>query len=121
MDLFLKKVHINKIFHLENIDIEIDSENKKHLMLTGKNGSGKTSLLNALADFLQHIQNDKTLNFLGFKKNIDFWQQELIRRIQTPVDGRSILEAEKMLQNYQQQEGTVYAEISPEFSEIVEI
>lgn len=57
MDLFLTRIHINKVFHLENIDIEIDEQEKKHLILTGKNGSGKTSVLRALANFLQRIKD----------------------------------------------------------------
>ncbi|MDX9883028.1 MAG: AAA family ATPase [Prolixibacteraceae bacterium] len=58
MDLFLTRIHINKVFHLENIEIEIDELEKKHLILTGKNGSGKTSVLEAIADFLQMIINN---------------------------------------------------------------
>lgn len=52
MSVFLTKIQVNKIFHLEDILIEIDPKEKKHLILTGKNGSGKTSLLNSIADYL---------------------------------------------------------------------
>lgn len=66
MPLFLKKIHVNKIFHLENFDIEIDEQEKKHLIITGKNGSGKTLLLNAVVDFFQIIKNGK------FRDSIDY-------------------------------------------------
>jgi len=50
--VFLSKIHIEKVRHLKNIDIELANDERKHLILTGKNGSGKTSLLNALAQYL---------------------------------------------------------------------
>ncbi len=47
MSNFIKELKITKIRHLENINIKLGNE-KKHLILTGKNGSGKTSVLEAL-------------------------------------------------------------------------
>lgn len=43
--IFITKIHINKARHLHDIDIFIDENQKKHLIITGRNGSGKTSLL----------------------------------------------------------------------------
>ncbi len=77
MSVFLTKIHINKVFHLQNIVIELDSREKKHLILTGKNGSGKTSVLNGLAEFLQYIKNDPALHFLNHEKNLKTWKQQL--------------------------------------------
>jgi len=48
-NLFITNIHINKVRHLENIDIALSETEKKHLIFTGKNGSGKTSLLQALS------------------------------------------------------------------------
>jgi len=47
-DLFIKKIHIEKLRHLENVTIDISRNEKMHLILTGKNGSGKTTLLDSL-------------------------------------------------------------------------
>jgi energy-coupling factor transporter ATP-binding protein EcfA2 len=47
-DLYITKIRIKKVRHLENIDIELSAEEKKHLIITGKNGSGKTSLITSL-------------------------------------------------------------------------
>ena len=55
MNYFIKNIHINKLFHLENLDIPIDNEKYPHLIITGKNGSGKTVLLNAIADVVSKI------------------------------------------------------------------
>jgi len=49
-DVFITKIHIDKVRHLENVDIVLSDVERKHLILTGKNGSGKTSLLEAMRD-----------------------------------------------------------------------
>ncbi len=46
---FLSKIDIEKVRHLRNIEIPLEKTKRKHLILTGKNGSGKTSVLNAIA------------------------------------------------------------------------
>lgn len=60
MNYFIKNIHINKLFHLNDIDIPIADEKCPHLIITGKNGSGKTVLLNAISDFLNIIKNDNS-------------------------------------------------------------
>ncbi|MER0440192.1 AAA family ATPase [Emticicia sp. W12TSBA100-4] len=54
-EIFISKIHINKVRHLENVDILLSEKERKHLILTGKNGSGKTSLHNCIADKLYLI------------------------------------------------------------------
>ena len=59
-DLFISKIHIEKCRHLRNIDIELSGSERKHLILTGKNGSGKTSLVKLLDYYLRalHWEHD---------------------------------------------------------------
>lgn len=52
VQIFMTSLLIHKVRHLENITIPLAEDSVKHLILTGKNGSGKTSVLEALADFL---------------------------------------------------------------------
>ena len=47
--IYITNIHVKKVRHLENLDIELSETEKKHLILTGKNGSGKTSLLDMAA------------------------------------------------------------------------
>ena len=61
MEHFITKIHIEKVRHLSNIDIELNRDKRSHLLLTGKNGSGKTSVLNAIKRYLKAI-NDSTLS-----------------------------------------------------------
>lgn len=53
--VFLTDIEIKKVRHLENISIPLDKEKRKHLILTGKNGSGKTSVLEALVNFFLYV------------------------------------------------------------------
>lgn len=49
---FLTGIHINRVRHLENIAIPLSADTRKNLLLTGKNGSGKTSVLDKISDEL---------------------------------------------------------------------
>ena len=71
MGNFITSIKVNHIFHLENFCIPISENEKKHLIITGKNGSGKTILLNAIVEHLSQVCNDKMLSFLDLKKNLE--------------------------------------------------
>ena len=55
---YLTAVNIVKVRHLQDITIPLDTTKRKHLILTGKNGSGKTSVLEALADHFCYVVGD---------------------------------------------------------------
>ena len=50
---FISGLKIDHVRHLKNITISLSNEKIKHLIFTGKNGSGKTSVLEALSRYLQ--------------------------------------------------------------------
>lgn len=56
--VFLTGVEIKKVRHLKDISIPLDKEKRKHLILTGKNGSGKTSVLEALVQFFVYVTSE---------------------------------------------------------------
>lgn len=57
--IFITNLIIQKVRHLKDISIELSTEKLKHLILTGKNGSGKTSVLDALAGYLGNVFTDE--------------------------------------------------------------
>lgn len=63
MEHYITQINIEKLRHLSNIVISFNSEQRQHLIITGKNGSGKTSLLIALQNYLQAI-NNKNFKYL---------------------------------------------------------
>lgn len=58
-EYFISEIDIEKLYHLSDIKIKLDSNKRQHLLLTGKNGSGKTSLLLEIEKFLRTINDEK--------------------------------------------------------------
>lgn len=58
-EYFISEIDIEKLYHLSDIKIRLDSTKRQHLLLTGKNGSGKTSLLLKLEGFLSAINEGR--------------------------------------------------------------
>ena len=48
MEHFITEIKINRLRHLSDIVISLNPGQRQHLILTGKNGSGKTFLLKEL-------------------------------------------------------------------------
>lgn len=59
--VFIKSIRIDKIRHLENIDINICDSERRHVIVTGKNGSVKTSLLDVTATFINSVTLEDNL------------------------------------------------------------
>lgn len=78
-NLFITNIKVNKVRHLKDFEIDLSEQKAKHLILTGKNGCGKTSLLDAMATFLDSIlgSNDLggKLRSLEANKKILKWYQ----------------------------------------------
>lgn len=49
---FMTGIKINKVRHLHDVEIPLSQTERKHLILTGKNGSGKTSVFESLTAVL---------------------------------------------------------------------
>lgn len=81
---FLTELRILKVRHLCNLDIPLSSDNRKHLIITGKNGSGKTSFLMAIVDFLSYVISQK----FDSRNNIEAQLRDLAAYIQK--DTRSL-------------------------------
>ncbi len=84
-DIFITSIHVNKVRNLENFDIQLSEEKRQHLIITGKNGSGKTSLLLEINQFMKELLSEsfhasKALLFnLRFNRN----DQQLIHKLYT--------------------------------------
>ncbi len=57
--VYITQLKIEGVRGLRDISINLDKDKIKHLILTGKNGSGKTSVLMALASYLNGLATDK--------------------------------------------------------------
>lgn len=77
MSNYITNIKVNHIFHLQDFVIPISEDKKKHLIITGKNGSGKTILLNAIIEYLNKIGYDESLNYKSLRGNLEYCQGEL--------------------------------------------
>ena len=69
--VFLKKIKIDKVRHLQDIEIPLSETERKHLILTGKNGSGKTSIIKELVNFFEYLLHDTFTLKTEIIKSID--------------------------------------------------
>ena len=108
---YIHKIHINKIRHLQNIEIPIENDTYPHLILTGKNGSGKTSVLEAVANHLQNIANDPYKDFLSVEQRIKYYQDQL-------NNGNNSVDNERSLENNKKQYASYFGEVKIDFYNI---
>ncbi len=111
MNHFIKNIHINKLFHLENFDIPIADERYSHLIITGKNGSGKTVLLNAIIEFIDIIKNKQTLDFLSFPNQITYWTQKL----GLAKNQQERMRIQNLIQNYSEWTKELFGKVDVQF------
>ncbi len=112
MNHFIKNIHVNNLFHLRNFDIPIEDEKTPHLIITGKNGSGKTILLNAIAEFLENIKNDNTLNFTKYEEYRDIFAKRLNSELKDPKD---LMEVKNSLNYYQSRIDETFGKVKLDF------
>lgn len=120
MSIYLTKIHVNKVFHLENFEIELDPQQKKHLILTGKNGSGKTSLLKGLVNFLQGIKNDPSLPFLSLRDQLksDELQLQIAKENNNPTLAHN---TEIDINNIKNKIDAVFGKVEMRFSNVYQL
>ena len=69
-NIFITNIEIENVRHLKNITISLSQDKFKHLIFTGIIGSGKTSVLQALSNYLNAaassddlVKAEKLLNY----------------------------------------------------------
>lgn len=103
-DCFIENIKIKDVRNIINFDIPLSSNERKHLIITGKNGSGKTSTIieinnllskiinnqyGQLQEHLKHIENYKRA-IINERNNIETWQKNI--SIQKEQSGKIISE-----------------------------
>ena len=78
MSIFIKEINISKLRHLENIDIILSKNIKRNLIITGKNGVGKTTVLKAIKQYLKSIEEKNYTNItVNYKNSIKYHEKRI--------------------------------------------
>lgn len=118
MEKFITKIEINENKFIQKLDIPLSDEDRKHLIFTGKNGSGKTTTLkeinslmnklinNGFSTLSQNIKNIKSFNssINNSKKNIEKFEKEIkiLEKDKSSLsDDKKIQQIENSIKSYQ--------------------
>lgn len=68
---FITEIFVEKSRNIKKFKIPISDFTRQHLIITGKNGSGKTSLLLEINKFLSKISQGSLINLESYKKRLE--------------------------------------------------
>ena len=88
MNRYIKNIHINKVRHLKDINISLEKDAYPHLMITGKNGSGKTSMLNAMAEYIEEFVKETNKGIIQTLKKEEEYDPDNILAIEEQLNIR---------------------------------
>lgn len=115
MGNYITDIHVKDLRNLHNVDIKLSKDDRCHLLITGKNGSGKTSLLDAIAKYLETILKvDYNQSLEGLEKSIrtDENNLEYCRKKGDPV---LIEETKRRLEYYNKRKQELYGSLKLDF------
>lgn len=75
---FMTALNIVNVRHLKNITIPLSATERRPIILTGKNGSGKTSVLEALENFLEFVVSSSFYTKDKCEKRVCEYQQKAL-------------------------------------------
>jgi predicted ATP-binding protein involved in virulence len=70
-EYFLQKLTIKDVRDIKDFEIQLDDNERKHLIITGKNGVGKTSLLDAIDNVFNRLINNGFAELSRLKSDIE--------------------------------------------------
>jgi len=120
MSHYIKSIKVNEIFHLKNLEIPISDTEKRHLIITGKNGSGKTILLNAIIEHLEKVCNNPNISQQQINNNISQFET-ILENAKAGNDQQGILNAQSTINIYRLQLKEYFGKIEMSFNEMYNI
>ena len=100
-DTFLTGIEIKKVRHLQDISIPLSTDMRKHLILTGKNGSGKTSVLEQLKENLEYLVSLQFDFSSEIEKMIGYFKKQLNQKGTSDAIKSRKEHAQSMISSYQ--------------------
>lgn len=110
MEHYITEIKIDELRHLSNITIELKKDRRTNLLLTGKNGSGKTTVLQAVKKYLTAITEEK------YSKINNDYMQSLMRSKERMDSAKNGTERHDAQKNYE-----VFREIVNRYKEGIDV
>lgn len=117
-NIFVTNIKIENVRHLKNINISLHNNEAKHLIFTGKNGSGKTSVLEALSNYLNAVATSDRL--IKAQQFLQQHKTELKKLQQQKVESAQVIEEENAVIRYTNELNQIKSGICVEFNEPVD-
>ena len=112
-NIFVTNIKIENVRHLKNIEITMPKDEMRHLILTGKNGSGKTSVLDAISRYLNVAASDRMTRvqyLLQYMHLLGKFQQQ-------KVEDGEVIKDEEAVSKYTNELNQIRSGITIEFNE----
>lgn len=77
MENYITEINIKSSRNVSNLDIPLSSDKRQHLILTGKNGSGKTSLLLELNKYLTQVDSGQVKDYQKNLNQLNAYKKQL--------------------------------------------
>ena len=98
MENYITEIEIVSSRNVSNLKIPLSTEKRQHLILTGKNGSGKTSLLLELNKYLIQLDKGQSKNFIKNLKDLEGLKKKLA---ETKLNHKEKLQLESQVRQYE--------------------
>lgn len=95
-EAFITNLKIKKVRNIENLEIPVGEDERKHLIFTGKNGSGKTSVLEEIKKFLKTVESGQLVSLNMLKESIDRDCSQLNLLEEKDIEDRDSFSAERL-------------------------
>lgn len=98
MENFITDIIVETSRNVSNLHIPLSSEKRQHLILTGKNGSGKTSLLLELNKYLTKIDSGVSKDFSKNLKQLETFKEQIKN---TSLSEKQIVDINRSINDYE--------------------
>lgn len=113
MNQYITNIKVNSLYHLHDFNIPCGQAGSPHLLITGKNGSGKTVLLNAIASYLNLIKEDKEMQFSHFREYRENW----IKHLNSATDEQERLSAKNRIEYLDKEINELFGQVELSFND----
>ena len=117
-NIFASKLEIESVGNLKNIEIPLSQVEKKHLILTGKNGSGKTRVLQAISSYLNVLVTSDSI--VESEEYLIYYENKIQQMIEEGIQNQDLEEARLGVEQYIEKLRTLKSGISMQFNQLID-